>query len=89
LATTIQVNEKTRAELFKVVARLQSTLGRRVSFDEAIMMLIQETHHMADARKDFGTLFGSLRGDRNAWRELESLRAREAKRLERIARSGL
>jgi hypothetical protein len=88
LATTIQLDEKTRDELFKVVASLQSKLGRRLSFDEAIMTLIQETRGVDVARKRFEGLFGSLRGDeREAWRELESLRARETKRLEKIARS--
>jgi len=51
------------------------------------MTLIQETHGVSAARKNFEALFGSLRGDRDAWHELESLRAREARRLERIARS--
>ena len=87
LATTIQVNEKTRDELFKVVANLQSRLGRRVSFDEAIMTLIHEASDVSAARKDFEALFGSLQGDRAAWHELKSLRAKEAARLERIARS--
>ena len=87
LATTIQVNEKTRDELFKVVANLQSRLGRRVSFDEAIMTLIHEARDVSAARKDFEALFGSLQGDRDAWHELKSLRAKEARRLEQIARS--
>ena len=73
--------------MFKVVPNLQTRLGRRVSFDEAIMTLIQETHGVSAARKNFEALFGSLRGDRDAWHELESLRAREARRLERIASS--
>jgi hypothetical protein len=87
LATTIQLTEKTRDELFKVVTKLQSKLGRRVSFDEAIMMLIQETRDLSAARTDFESLFGSLRGDRKVWGELELLRSKEAKRLERIAHS--
>jgi hypothetical protein len=87
LATTIQLDERTRDELFKVVASLQSRLGRRVSFDEAIMTLIRDTQNVSVARKDFEALFGSLKGERAIWHELESLRTREAKRLERIARS--
>jgi hypothetical protein len=87
LPTTIHLNEKTKDELFKVVTSLQSKLGRRVSFDEAIMTLIQETRDASAARKDFQALFGSLRGKRDTWHELESLRIREAKRLERLAKS--
>jgi len=85
--TTIQLDEKTRDELFKVVASLQSKLGRRVSFDEAIMTLIREARGVTVARKRFEGLFGSLRGDREAWRELESLRLKETRRLEIMARS--
>ena len=87
MVTTIQLDENTRDELFKVVASLQSKLGRRVSFDEAIMILIQDMRGVAEARKRFEALFGGLREDREAWHELESLRGRETKRLERIARS--
>jgi len=87
LVTTIQLDEKTRDELFKVVASLQSKLGRRVSFDEAIMILIQDMRGMAAAIKRFEALFGGLRGDREVWHELESLRGKETRRLERIARS--
>ncbi len=85
--TTIQLDEKTRDELFKVVTSLQSKLGRRVSFDEAIMILIQDMRGVAAARKRFEALFGGLRGDRETWNELESLRERETRRLEQIARS--
>jgi len=69
LVTTIQLDEKTRDELFKVVASLQSKLGRRVSFDEAIMILIQDMRGTAAARKRFEALFGGLGGDREAWHE--------------------
>lgn len=81
MVTTIQLDEKTRDELFKVVADLQS------SFDEAIMTLIHQTRGVAEARARFEALFGILRGDRDAWRELESLRRGERRRLERIARA--
>jgi hypothetical protein len=87
LATTIQLNEKTRNELFKVVASLQSKLGRRVSFDEAIMTLITETRDVSAAREKFEVLFGSLHGDHYAWQELESLRSKDVRRLEPIAKS--
>jgi len=49
LVTTIRVEQKTRDELFKVVAYLQARLGRRVSFDEAIMILIQQERGVAEA----------------------------------------
>jgi len=51
------------------------------------MTLIQERRDVSAARNDFEALFGSLRGDRDAWQELESLRVREARRIERLANS--
>ncbi|MDK2465172.1 MAG: hypothetical protein QI223_10430 [Candidatus Korarchaeota archaeon] len=40
MPTTIQVSEKTKRELLKFVSELQARLGRRISFDEAIMTLL-------------------------------------------------
>jgi hypothetical protein len=84
LVRRIQLDERTRDALFKIVTELQSKLGRRVTFDEAIMSLMDETREVNDARSRFEALFGSLRGDRKAWDELESLRRTEAKRLDRF-----
>lgn len=87
LATTIQVSEKTQSELLRVAAELQAKLGHRVSYDEAISMLIQQSQTLQQARDDFGGLFGSLGGDRTVWRELRQLRKAENQRLERLAKS--
>jgi len=84
LDTTVQLDRRTRNELFKVVARLQARLGRRVTFDEAIMTLIHETRGVSDARTRFDALFGSLQGDREAWHELDSLRRRELYIAEKV-----
>src|SRR5439155_476184 len=52
LTTTIQLSEETQGKLFQLVARLQSELGRRVSYDEAIAFLIMETQGKQDPRED-------------------------------------
>lgn len=85
LATTIQVSEETQAKLIQIAADLQAKLGRRVSYDEAITILIEQSRGVQEARDRFHKLFGSLRGDKKAWKELRKLRE-EDKRLEKISK---
>jgi hypothetical protein len=87
LATTIQVSKKTQSELLRVAAELQAKLGHRVSYDEAISMLIQQSRTLRQARDDFEGLFGSLKNDRTVWRELRRLRRSENQRLEGLTKS--
>jgi len=87
VTTTIQVDEGTRRQLLKVASELQGRLGRKVSFDETIMALIEQARGTADCRARFEGLFGSMAGDRLAWPELRKLRKSERKRLERLART--
>ena len=84
---TIRVNDKTREELLRYAAEIQGKLGRRISFDEAIMALIQESRGVKEARTDFKQFFGSLEGQRGVWRELEEFRRDERRNLERKARA--
>ena len=86
MATTIQVSEETQARLIQLAAELQAKLGRRVSYDEAITLLIDQSRGVEEARDRFHKLFGSLRGDKEAWKNLQQLR-REDKRLERPSKS--
>jgi hypothetical protein len=87
LTTTIQLSEETQRKLFQLVARLQSELGKRVSYDEAIALLIQQTQGTQDARQHFEKLFGALRGKKGVWEDLRQLRKTENQRHERLARS--
>ena len=86
MATTIQVSEETQAELIQLAADLQSKLGRRVSYDEAITILIEQSRGTQEARDRFHKLFGSLQGDKKAWKELRRLREEDDK-VERLAKS--
>ncbi len=86
MATTIQVSEETQAKLLHLAAELQAKLGKRVSYDEAITLLIEQSRGVEEARERFHKLFGSLRGDKEAWKNLQQFR-REDKRLERLSKS--
>jgi hypothetical protein len=84
LTTTIQVDEKTRKELFRVVSELEREKGRRVTFDEAIMALIERERAKESARAKFHSLYGTLGPDGKAWSELRRLRRAERDRLEKV-----
>lgn len=86
MATTIQVSEETQARLIQLAAEMQAKLGRRVSYDEAITILIEKSRGVEEARDRFHKLFGTLRGDKKAWKELRRLRE-EDKRPERLGKS--
>jgi len=87
MVTTIQVEEKTREVLFKLVAELERKKGRRVSYDEAIMTLIENARRRDFARARFRRLYGTLGPDEQAWEDLMTLRRGEKLRLERIGRA--
>jgi hypothetical protein len=87
LTTTIQIGEKTRHELFMIVSQLERKRGRRVSYDEAIRVLIEDAKRKASMRARFRKLYGTLGPDSQAWGELSKLRRSESVRLERIAKA--
>ena len=87
MVTTIQVEEKTREVLFRLVAELERKKGRRVSYDEAIMTLIENARRRDSARARFRRLHGTLGPDEQAWEDLMTLRRGERFRLERIGRA--
>lgn len=65
---------------------MQGRLGRKVTFDEAIAVLVAEAEGSKQAREKFDSLFGSLKGEGSVWRELETFRRSERVALERRAR---
>lgn len=87
MPTTIQIDEKTREELLRYVSGLQARIGRKVTFDEAIRALMEETKGVKSAREKLDSLFGSLTGEKVLWRDLEATRKKEKEFLERKARS--
>jgi len=74
--TTVRVAEKTREELFKIVSTLERERRRRVSYDEAITVLIERAKVKDSTRACFRRLYGTLGPDPQAWRELGGERVR-------------
>jgi hypothetical protein len=87
MPTTVQLDEKTKETLLKYASDLQMKLGRKITFDEAIRFLVQEVRGTSEAREKFDSLFGSLAGRNDLWRELEETRKRERIAVERKARA--
>jgi len=87
MVTTIQVEEKTREVLFRLVAELERKKGRRVSYDEAIMTLTENARRRDSARARFHRLYGTLGPDERAWEDLMTLRRGEKFRFRRIGRA--
>ncbi len=83
--TTIQVDEKTRQALLRYASRMQARLGRKVTFDEAIKLLMEDARETGEARRKFETLFGGLAGEAGLWEELEAERKSERTSIERKA----
>ncbi len=89
MVTTVQIDEDTQKRLFTLVAGLEANLGRRVTYDEAIRMLLAGVTSPAEvlkARRRFKKLRGTLRGNEQAWTELRRLRDEEEERLEKLAK---
>jgi len=83
IPTTVQVDEKTREALLRYASMLQTSLGRKVTFDEAIRSLLEESDRATAARRKLDGLFGSLTGEKGMPEELEEERRRDRERLER------
>ena len=87
MPTTVQIDEKTKDALLKYASGLQVRLGRRVTFDEAIALLVREAQGSREANEKFDSLFGSMAGDKIVWQELETVRRRERATVERKSRT--
>lgn len=85
MPTTVQIDEKTKEALLRFASNLQARLGRKVTFDEAIAVLVAEAEGSRQAQEKFDSLFGSLAGEKGVWRELETLRRSERTAVERKA----
>ncbi len=82
---TIQISSKTQKKLFEAASRLQLKLRKRVSFDEAIKYLLNQTKVGGKDRQRFASFYGCARGRAEEARKLlRDLRAEEASRLEEL-----
>lgn len=87
MPTTVQIEEKTKEALLRFASGLQGRLWRKVTFDEAIAVLVAEAESSTQAREKFDSRFGILAGERGVRRELEAFRKGERIVIERKARS--
>lgn len=87
MPTTVQIDEKTKEALLRFASSLQGRLGRKVTFDEAIAVLVSEAEGSRQAQEKFDSMFGSLSGERGVWRQLEAFRKSERVAIERKTRS--
>ena len=87
MATTIQASEETRRELFRLVAELEVKLGRKVTYDEAIVMLISHIGGVGEWGKKFRDLFGIAAGERKVRNDVRKLRTEQEKRFARLGKS--
>jgi len=83
--TTVQVEDDVKRELFSVAAELQARLGRKVSLNEAIKILVESYRSKDRDVKKLVSLFGSLSPGQEAREFLKEMRREEDLRLERIA----
>jgi len=74
-----------KRELFWVAAELQARLGRKVSLNEAIRILVESYRSKDRDVKELLSLFGSLSPGQEARELLKEMRREEDLRLEGIA----
>jgi hypothetical protein len=85
MVTSVQIDERTKKELLEYASSLQTRLGRKVSFDEAIKLSLEEKKGVEEARRKFGSFYGSLTEDKSVWKELENTRKADRRALEKKA----
>jgi len=84
--STIQVDGRTKRELFALAADLQRTLGRKTSLNDAIHHLIKLYRGEGRNVQLMLSLFGSIEPSREAQQILADLRKEDGQCLERTAR---
>lgn len=85
--STVQIEDDVKKKLFAVAAELQSELGKKVSLNEAIKVLLEAYKSTKTDKVKMLSLFGCLRPTLEARRILSELRAEEEEGdLERLTR---
>ena len=86
--TVVQISEETKQRLVEVAAKLQMSVKRRVSLDQAVRFLIEQYDLKKPNTELFYSFFGCLKGYdiKKAHDDLKELRKEEETRLERLAR---
>lgn len=84
----VQISEETKRKLVEVAAKLQMSIKRKVSLDEAVKFLIEQYEGKKSNVELFYSFFGCLKGydTTKAYEDLKELRREEEKKLDRLAR---
>ena len=82
MVTSIQVNEKTKKQLFEVIVQLENKKKRKVTYDEAIVHLI-EYLKAKSRKKKLSSLFGCIEKEK-AQKDLTELKHLEERKFERL-----
>ncbi len=85
MVTTIQVDEETQQKLFQVMTEIQGKTGRRISYNEALKILLERSERVERARSEFAKLYGSLAGEKDLLKELAEFKRAEKEKLEKKA----
>ncbi len=85
MVTTIQVDEETQQKLFQVMTEIQGKTGRRISYNEALKILLERNERVERARSEFSKLYGSLAGEKDVLKELAEFKRSEKEKLEKKA----
>lgn len=86
--TVVQISEETKKKLVEIAGKMQISVKRKVSIDEAVKFLVEQYEGKKPNAELFYSFFGCLKGYdiKKAYDELKVLRREEEKRLERLAR---
>lgn len=68
--------------LFDIITQIQAKTGRRVTYDEALRVVLSRGKRARAARRRFSEFFGSLKGVPGVWEELSKLKRTERDSLE-------
>lgn len=78
MVTTIQIKEKTKIELLKVLSKLQATSTKKITYEDVIQYLLLKERCKMDKRRLFTSKYAGILADTDAHELL-----RESRRLER------
>jgi len=83
--TTIQISKKTRDRLIQVINDSQKKIGRSISYDEVIEIILKQYESVNLALKNFKEDFGILKGKtEKIFDELRILKSEGNENLEHV-----
>ncbi|MBD3228187.1 MAG: hypothetical protein GF329_08355 [Candidatus Lokiarchaeota archaeon] len=85
--TTIQISKKNQERLIRIISDYQKKIGRRVSYDEIIEIIINHFEASNRAMNQFKNDFGILSGnEEEVWTDLRNLKSQKDEKLEQYTK---